>query len=91
MAKITMSYNGTDYEIETHLDFNGSMVCGNIYKVVRPTWKIFRTSYRDHFCFWISDFETVREGVEFCFADYIKELQRIAENYKKYDDFVKGA
>ena len=91
MAMIKKIHDGKEYEIYTHQDFNGAMVCGNIYEVVRPTWKIFRTSYCKHFCFWTSDFETVREGVEFCFANYFEELQRTAENYKKYDDFVKGS
>lgn len=87
---IKKTHNGKEYEIHTHQDFNGAMVCGNIYEVVRPNWKIFRTSYCHHFCFWISDFPTVQEGVDFCFDDYIAGVFLIQENYRKYEEFEKG-
>ena len=90
MAVIKKSHKGKEYEIHTYQDFNGAMVCGNIYEVVRPTWKIFRTSYCNHFCFWISDFPTVQEGVDFCFDDYIAGVFLIQENYRKYEEFEKG-
>ena len=91
MAMIKKTHNGKEYEIHTHQDFNGAMVCGNIYEVVHPTWKIFRTAYCKHFCFWISDFPTVREGVDFCFTDYIEDILQTQENYRKYEEFEKGA
>lgn len=90
MAIIKKTHNGKEYEIHTYQDFHGAMVCGNIYEVVHPTWKIFRTSYCKHFCFWISDFPTVREGVDFCFDDYIADVFLTQENYRKYAEFEKG-
>jgi hypothetical protein len=90
MAMIKKTHNGKEYEIHTYQDFNGAMVCGNIYEVVHPTWKIFRTAYCKHFCFWISDFPTVREGVDFCFDDYIADILLTQENYRKYEEFEKG-
>lgn len=36
----------------------------SIYEVVRPSWKIFRTSYQDSKSFWLSDYNTITQGVE---------------------------
>lgn len=92
MAVIKKSHNGKEYEIHTYQDFDGAMVCGNIYEVVRPTWKIFRTSpYGKHFYFWINAFPTVREGVDFYFDDYIADVLQTQENCRKYAEFEKSA
>lgn len=89
MAKITLDYKDRTFEIEVHPDFDGAMICCNIFEVVRPTNRFFRTKYRKHSCFWTSDFPSVLEGVKFCLADFVEEEETDRRNYEKFAEFEK--
>ena len=60
-----------EFEVYLSSEFHGHMCCVSIYEIVRPTWKIFRTTYRAYKTFWISDFETIKEGVCAMIDSYI--------------------
>ena len=89
MAKITLDYKNRTFEIKAHPDFRGAMICCDIFEVVHPTSKFFRTRYCKHSCFWTNDFSSVLEGVKFCLADFVEEEEADRRNYEKFAEFEK--
>lgn len=59
----------------------------NIFEVVRPTWKIFRTKYRDTLGFWVSDFESIKQGVRTVVLTYIRHEEADRELFEKWKEF----
>ena len=91
MAKaIFDTADGRTFEFDAYTDFDGAMVCYSIYEVVRPKWKIFRTRYCKHGCFWITDYPSIKEGLRKMLGYYLEEERTDAENRKKFEDFEKG-
>lgn len=91
MAKtIFDTKDGRTFEFSVYTDFGGAMVCYDIDEVVRPKWKIFRTTHRKHGAFWIEDFSSVREGLLDGLGRFLEEEKIQAENRKKFADFEKS-
>ena len=66
-------FGGREFEVYLNSEFSGRMCTVAIYEVVRPNWKIFRTKYRAYKAFWISDFETIKEGIYAILDDYLHD------------------
>jgi hypothetical protein len=66
----------------------------NFYEVVRPTWKIFRTTFFpfDSNSFWVDDYENISLAVQDCLHECLvkeaheKELAEKWKNFKKTID-----
>lgn len=63
MKRLPIVLNNRNFEVEVLPELRGSMVSVAIYEVTRPKWKIFRSSYRCYKTFWVTDYETITEGV----------------------------
>lgn len=91
MAKaIFDTTDGRTFEFDVYTDFGGIMVCYSIYEVVRPKWKIFRTRYCDDGSFWITDYDSIKEGLRAMLGHYLEEERFKAEIRKKFEDFEKS-
>ncbi len=62
----------------------------NIFEVVRPKWKIFRTKYRDTRGFWVNDFASIKQGVRAMILAYIGSERADNELCKKWKEFEEG-
>lgn len=88
---ITEWYNGERYELDAHMGCFGCMIEVDIKRVVRPDWKIFRTTTEDTRSFFISDYETIEEGCEHCFNKFIQDYEEEISRQKKLNNFFKNA
>lgn len=78
-ARETEHYNilfgGREFEVYLSPEVSGKMCAVSIWEVVHPNRKIFRTKYRCYKSFWISDFETIKEGIYAMINSYIIDEQ----------------
>ena len=78
-AKETEHYNilfgGREFEVYLSPEVSGKMCAVSIWEVVHPNRKIFRTKYRCYKSFWVSDFETIKEGIYAMINSYIIDEQ----------------
>lgn len=78
-ARETEHYNilfgGREFEVYLSPEVSGKMCAVSIWEVVHPNRKIFRTKYRCYKSFWVSDFETIKEGVYAMIDSYIIDEQ----------------
>lgn len=82
-------FGGREFEIDLSPELNGSMCAVVIYEVVHPHRKIFRTKYRCYKTFWISDFETIKQGMYAMIESYLideEEENNLAEKWKEIDN-----
>lgn len=77
MKKI-VEKEGRTFECHLSSEFQGYMCVVSIYEVVRPSWRIFRTSYQGQKSFWIEDYETIMQGVE-KMVDYLLASEKEEE------------
>ena len=63
----------------------------SVYEVVRPHWKFFRTTYLKHGWFFVSDFDTILDGLNKGLDDYLKQEAYENSCRKKIEDFEKNA
>lgn len=87
--KMTIEKNGHVFECRLTSDFHGKMCCVEISKVVRPTWKIFRTSYCGSEAFWIDDYNTIAEGVERMVECFLKDWEEDEVRRAKWETLSK--
>lgn len=64
---------GREFEVYLSSECSGRMCEVSVYEVVHPNRKFFRTKYRCYKTFWISDFETIKEGIYFIINDYLHD------------------
>ena len=68
-----------------------AMIEVNIYEVVRPTWKIFRTKFFSWFsttCF-LEDYDTISDAINWCFEHGWKREEKEAATRSKWEEFEK--
>ena len=73
MAKKTVVIDNREFECHINSEFCGHACAVSIYEVVRPSWKIFRTTYRAYKVFWIDEFPSVKEGIQKMVKIYLNE------------------
>ena len=66
-------FGGREFEVYLSPEFSGRMCEVSVWEVVHPNRKFFRTKYRCYKTFWISDFETIKEGIYFVLNDYLHD------------------
>jgi hypothetical protein len=66
-------YGGREFEVYLSSEFSGRMCEVSVWEVVHPNRKFFRTKYRCYKTFWISDFETIKEGIYAILNDYLHD------------------
>lgn len=89
MEKRNILFGGREFEVYCESQFNGSMCSVNIFEVVHPNRKLFRTKYRDTKSFWIDDYETIKQGIFAMLDKYIndeQESERISQKWKELDN-----
>ncbi len=84
----TMIFDGIQYDVCVTNPFP-NFVEVSFYKVVRPTWKIFRSKFFSTCdgCFFLDEYETIDEGVIHIYVKYKEEEraeQERAEKLKKF-------
>lgn len=68
-----------------------NMVDVSFYEVVRPSWKMFRTNFFPFYSTWfyLSDFETVEEGVKFSLNKGFEQEEKENAKLTKWQTFEK--
>lgn len=66
-------YGGREFEVYLSSEFSGKMCEVSVWEVVHPNRKFFRTKHRCYKTFWISDFETIKEGIYAILNDYLHD------------------
>ena len=88
--KVTINHSNRTFEA-----YVGGCGCGiaevSFYEVVRPSWKIFRTTILPFHssCFFLEDFETIMAGIESCLAEGIAKESKEQIFQNKWKDFEK--
>jgi hypothetical protein len=73
MKRLPIVLNNRNFEVEVVPELRGSMVSVTIYEVTRPKWKIFRCSCRCYKTFWVTDYDTITEGVVSMVQKFLEE------------------
>lgn len=66
-------YGGREFEVYLSPELSGAMCAVSINEVVHPNRKLLRTKYRCLKSFWISDYETIKEGVYAMIDKYLQD------------------
>jgi hypothetical protein len=64
-------FGGREFEVYLSSECRGRMCEVSVWEVVHPNRKFFRTKYRCYKTFWISDFETIKEGIYSVIQSYL--------------------
>ena len=81
-------YGGREFNCYCTSEFSGRMCCVSIYEIM-PNRRIFKEKYRCYKTFWISDFETIKEGVYAMINSYIideEEANLVNDKWKELDN-----
>jgi hypothetical protein len=89
MKRLPIVLDNRNFEVEVTPELNYGMVSVAIYEVVRPKWKIFRCTYRGYKTFWVTDYETIAEGVAEMVKRFLEEDKREKEIILKWSQFTK--
>ena len=66
-------FGGREFEVYLSSEFSGKMCEVSVWEIVHPNRKFFRTKYRCYKTFWVSDFETIKEGIYSVLNNYLRE------------------
>lgn len=87
MKKVVVEKEGLTFEC--YANPIGCAMCEvNIWEVVRPKWKIFRTKYQDSLSFFIDDFDSIAEGIESCVSQFLKREELEEERMRKWKELA---
>ena len=89
MKRLPIVLSNRNFEVEVVPELSGSMVSVAIYEVTRPKWKLFHCSYRCYKTFWVTDYETITEGVVEMVKKYLEEEVFEKEIILKWKEFEK--
>ena len=70
--------------------FHGERAITYIHEVIHPTWKIFRTIYRDSRKFWVDYYPSILDGEKAMFDEYIVLETAKKATYSKWEEFDKS-
>ena len=86
--KVTINHNNRIFEA-----YIGGCGCDivevSFYEVVRPSWKIFRTTILPFYSSWffLEDFESIMAGIEKCLTEGIAKESKEKISQNKWKDF----
>ena len=84
--KKVVEMNGRTFECDYSPELSGEMCAVAIYEVVRPSWKIFRVRYCKYVTFWVTDYETLTEGITNMVKLYLDEEEHQNEISKIWSE-----
>lgn len=89
--KMTIRHENRIFEAHVS-NFGFGLADVNFYEVVRPTWKIFRTSFFPFGStyFWVEDYESVLLAVQDCLDECLAEEAHEKEVATKWENFEKA-
>ena len=90
MERRNVIFGGREFNVYYESQFSGSMCVVNIYEVVRPNRKLFREKYRDSKSFWISDYETIKQGIYAMLDELEKDEEAEAKRMAKWRELDNG-
>ena len=71
-------------------EYSGSMCAVSICEVVRPNWKIFRTTYCTYKTFWVNDYHSIKGGISRMVRCFIQEEEEKAKRWQKWEEMENG-
>ncbi len=89
MKRLPIVLDNRKFEVKVVPELSGCMVNVSIYEVTRPNWKIFRCSYRGCKTFWVTDYETITEGVVSMVKRFLEEEALEQGIILKWEEFEK--
>lgn len=87
--KKTYNVKGNDYIVSVGSDMSGALCTVCVSKVTHPNRKFFRTSYLGSKTFWVSDVETIEEGILKVIDRFIEVEEFNKSNAEKFKNFKK--
>ena len=90
MEKRNIIFSGREFNVYCESQFSGSMCVVNIYEVVHPNRKLFREKYRGSKSFWISDYETIKQGIYAMLDELEKDEEEEAKRMAKWKELDNG-
>lgn len=89
MKRLPIVLDNRNFEIEVTPELNYGMVNVAIYEVVRPKWKIFRCTYHGYKTFWVTEYDTITEGVVSMVQKFLREEALEKGIMLKWEEFNK--
>ena len=84
-------YDGAEYEIIPTYDSFIGLINVDIRKVEYPHRKFFRTILVKCKVFNPDNYDSIEEGCQYCFKNYIEEYEHFKEKQKKLEKFFENA
>lgn len=84
--KTLYSYENRHFEVYVNPDAR-NCIDVNVFEIVRPAWKIFRTKFIDSGSFWSDDYENIDEGVRTVIAKMMLTEKRNLERVRKWKEY----
>lgn len=79
-------FGGREFNVYYESQYSGSMCVINIFEVVHPNRKLFREKYRCSKSFWISDYDTIKQGIYAMLDELEKEEEAEANRMAKWKE-----
>lgn len=87
---IEVQANGRIFQCYYGAEYGGRMCAVSIYEVVRPKWKIFRTSYRAYKTFWVEDYHSIKGGISRMVRIFLQEENDESKRWQKWEEMENG-
>ena len=87
--KNTYNVKGNDNIVSIGSDMSGALCTVCVSKVTHPNRKFFRTSYLGSKTFWVSNVETIEEGILQVIDEFIAFEEYQQSNAEKFKNFKK--
>lgn len=87
--QVVITKNNRTFKCEVAPELSGAMASVAVYEVVRPHWIIFKSAYRGSRTFWITDYPTIRDGVNAVVDFYLDEEkyeQKLNNKWKEFEN-----
>ena len=84
---IAYTVGNREFECYANSSCSQVLVEVQIYEVVRPKWKLFRTKEVDSCSFYIDKFDTIEEGIREMLAKFLVEEKEKQEREAKWKDY----
>ena len=68
--------------------FESGLVDVNIFEIVRPNWKIFRSRFIDQILMDMDEFETIEKGLYACLKKALDKRDYLNDHEKKWNDYL---
>ena len=87
MKKVVVERYGRKFVCEVSSELGGAMCSVTIWEEVRPNWRFFKNRYCGSKSFWITDCDSILEGVIATVDKYLEDEGYDNEIVKKWKEF----